>query len=1465
MSEMKRTPLTLELLEERNLLAGLVAAYAFSEGSGTSVADLSGNGNSGTISNATWTTAGKYGKALSFNGTNAWVTIQDKASLDLTTGMTLEAWVRPTASATYWTAVVAKEQPNDPNNDVGYALYAADGSGKPPAVHGLFGSGKGADQYASGGSKLTLNTWTHLAGTFDGSRLRLYVNGSLVATKNATRSSMTTTTGPLRIGGDFTKEYFTGQIDEVRVYNRALSQTEIQTDMATPLDTTGPSVVITSPANGATVSKTVSVSANATSGTNIASVQFKLDGANLGPVLTAAPYTYSWDTTKATYGSHVLTAVATDTAGKTATSAAVTVTVNNVAAPTVTITSPTVGATVANSVSVTANASSSLAIASVQFMVDGTNLGPALTAAPYTYSWDTTKINNGSHTLTAVATDTLGQATTSAGVTVTVSNVIPAPTVSITSPTNGDTVSATISVTASASSSIGIASVQFKLDGTNLGPALTAAPYTYSWDTTKFLNGNHTLTAVATDTSNQSTTSAAVTVTINNPVLPPTVVITNPTAGATIIGSVNVTVNAFSAAGIASVQYLLDGSNLGSAVTAAPYTYSWDTTTVANGNHVLSAIATDTIGQSTTSATVAVTLNNPVPPPVVSVTNPSPGDTVNSTINVTANATSSIGIASVQLKLDGANLGPALTTAPYTYSWDTTKFLNGSHTLTAVATDTSNQSTTSAGVTFTVSNTIAPPTVSILSPGNGATVSSTISITASAASPGAITSVQYKLDGVNLGPALTNSPYTYSWDTTKVGNGSHTLSAVATDTTGQTTTSDPVTVTVSNTAPAPTVSITSPANGATVANTVNLTASASSTVGIASVQFKLNGSNVGPALVTAPYTYALDTTKIVNGTYSLTAVATDTLGQATTSAAITLTIKNTVTNVTLTADGSQTFQTIDGFGANLSSYAWNGGNVTGVLDTLMNVQGDNLFRVIIETCTGWEDTFNPDPYTNNAVYATTKFTNLWNEISYLNAHGATVMLNVMGYLPSWLGPNSTVAPGNEDAWADMVASMVYYGVNTAKVKIDYLSPMNEEDVGYPEGISADQFQFTNLTDRLLAKLAAHGLPNFPIVGPDVANVTNLTTKYLPQMFGDSTLMGHVNHLVYHSYTGDSTNVDSTVKKSGWPGRDWWVTEFAGGLVPGGDTGTPVSDEWGYSKLGFQYLLNHLSAGASGAAVYDGVDAYYEHHGGVNSLGQVGWNQTTNTYTIRKRLYALGQVFKFVTPGMVRVGASDSSSSVIEVAFKDPASGKVAIVGQNTSSGLVTITGTLTGGLSAASFQVYFTNANSGVNMQQQANLTVSGGTFAFNVPADTIFTLVTGSGAAGGASLTPLAVLEDPVSVSSDLINGSNVSPVSALPVSVSSGRPWELAIALGGTSPSPTPNRRGEDLAFPESGWSGWGRDARALDAIFSGSGAQVAMEKNDLIFAASRDELKRGDDLFGFADGRRLFGSRPGSGDLA
>ena len=96
-----------ETLHSAPTLSGPVAEYNFDEGSGTTVSDLSGNGNNGTITGATWTSQGQFGNALDFTPPS-WVTVNDSNSLDLTSGMTLEAWVYPTVTPTTWTTVIFK-------------------------------------------------------------------------------------------------------------------------------------------------------------------------------------------------------------------------------------------------------------------------------------------------------------------------------------------------------------------------------------------------------------------------------------------------------------------------------------------------------------------------------------------------------------------------------------------------------------------------------------------------------------------------------------------------------------------------------------------------------------------------------------------------------------------------------------------------------------------------------------------------------------------------------------------------------------------------------------------------------------------------------------------------------------------------------------------------------------------------------------------------------------------------------------------------------------------------------------------------------------------------------------------------------------------------------------------------------------------------------------------------------------
>jgi len=282
-------------------------------------------------------------------------------------------------------------------------------------------------------------------------------------------------------------------------------------------DNIPPTVSVTAPLNGALVSGNIPLSATATDDIAIAGVQFRVDGANVGAEDTTAPYSILWNASQASLGNHLLTAVARDAGGNLTISASVTVTVTtgDPIAPTVLITKPTTASNVSGNIVITTTVTDNIGVVGVQFKVDGVNLGAEIQVEPFETAWDTTQVSNGLHVLTAVARDAANNSTTSLPVTVIVGDSA-APIVFVTSPANGANVSGAVTITVAASDNIGVAGVLFKVDGIDIGAEVTSVPYSVLWNTLVENNGGHNLTAVARDDNGNTTTSAIVTVQVNN-------------------------------------------------------------------------------------------------------------------------------------------------------------------------------------------------------------------------------------------------------------------------------------------------------------------------------------------------------------------------------------------------------------------------------------------------------------------------------------------------------------------------------------------------------------------------------------------------------------------------------------------------------------------------------------------------------------------------------------------------------------------------------------------------------------------------------------------------------------------------------------------------------------------------------------------------------------------------------------
>ncbi|MGH3454699.1 MAG: Ig-like domain-containing protein, partial [Nocardioidaceae bacterium] len=581
----------------------------------------------------------------------------------------------------------------------------------------------------------------------------------------------------------------------------------------TTLDATPPSVALTAPATGATVSGTVTVSANASDNLGVVGVQFRVDGINVGVEDTVAPYAIAWNTSSATPGAHTLTAVARDAAGNVAVSTGVVVTI---AADT---TVPVLSAIAASSITVSGA------------RISWTSNEPGDTQVEYgpTTAYGSLSTLNASLVTSHVVNlsglvdnrlyhfrvrsrDAAGNLATSADFTFTTLDGTP-PSVGITAPAAGS-VAGILTLVASATDNLGVAGVQFQLDGAALGVEVVAAPYTLTWDTTSVPDGSHALSAVARDTAGNSTISAVVTVTVSN-------------------GSVQVSLSP------QDTSLNIDATNY--SANALLTVYTWPDNAVANAilmKFDLSSLPAGVVVQDATLL-LALVQSDTWTEPTYTVTahkvlgkNPvitgATGMTSDGVTSWTPNTCCQNNVPLAQADISASYDTRAIDRTPGYKSWTLTTMVrewwaaptaNFGVLLNSDASKLRDRHRYFASmehpdatirpflrVTYFLPSglDVTPPSVAITAPAAGATVSGSATITAGATDDVGVVGVQFKVDGVNRGVEDTAAPFSISWDTRTASNGAHTLTAVARDAAGNVATSTAITVTVAN----PTLTVT---------------------------------------------------------------------------------------------------------------------------------------------------------------------------------------------------------------------------------------------------------------------------------------------------------------------------------------------------------------------------------------------------------------------------------------------------------------------------------------------------------------------------------------------------------------------------------------------------------------------------------------------------------------------------------
>ncbi len=427
----------------------------------------------------------------------------------------------------------------------------------------------------------------------------------------------------------------------------------------------------------------------------------------------------------------------------------------------------------------------------------------------------------------------------------------------------------------------------------------------------------------------------------------------------------------------------------------------------------------------------------------------------------------------------------------------------------------------------------------------------------------------------------------------------------------------------------------------------------------------------------------------------------------------------------LSINGAQKYQTIDGFGTNINSLSWTNDNSKAAIDLLADQMGQTLWRVVFDM-EDWEatndnaDANTPNWTYYNALYSNAKFQNLWGTLRYLNQKGfnATIALSFMGRVPGWMG-STTINASQEDEAVEMIASLLYYARNTEHLQFGMLDPFNETDWDGIEGPQLVSAQYVRLLNKLSVKLDAMGLSDIRLLGPNTASISSGVGTYMPAMMANSVVMSKVDHFGFHSYSADSGGANTAIKNSSYSSKNFWMTEYA----------NPAD---AFSLLG---------QNASALIVWEGFDSVYNHailagrgsQPGNDDVGYVplAYNQSSHTYTPRKEFYQNAQLFKFVPPGAVRIAATGATGGLTSYAFYHQDSGRLTIVARNTGSA-ASVSATLTNLPAVSSFSYYKTDSAN--NMVQGADVAVTTGAFSFGVPSGGIVTLT-----AAGSSASIIA------------------------------------------------------------------------------------------------------------------------------
>ena len=357
-----------------------------------------------------------------------------------------------------------------------------------------------------------------------------------------------------------------------------------------------------------------------------------------------------------------------------------------------------------------------------------------------------------------------------------------------------------------------------------------------------------------------------------------------------------------------------------------------------------------------------------------------------------------------------------------------------------------------------------------------------------------------------------------------------------------------------------------------------------------------------------------------------------------------VTIHAQTPRVSIALDATKTFQTVDGFGANINPAQWHDGKLKPALDLLVDDLGGTLFRVDPTGLAKWLDPAKRQPDGHypaeylGQIYTSTVFRDAWATFRVLNAKGAKPFLNASGHIPPGLGrADDPKRLADFVGYAEMVVTMTKWAREREHLKFDLLAPFNETDLGFPEGPKIALEDTVAAVDAMLKRLDEHGLSDVRLILMDDAGPwrerVNLILK-------QDSWAKRVAVFGFHGY-GDGDDGDSggwsgayghmvkAVRSSAYSQSAIWMTEY-GDL----DQTGMIEHEIGWRST--RRILRLLNEGLSAGLVWDAFDNFHEHDAAWSTYGLLATATNSWQYTPKPRFFAAKQVFRFVRPGFMRV-------------------------------------------------------------------------------------------------------------------------------------------------------------------------------------------------------------------------------------